>query len=549
MRSPSSPECGPSSPLETDETTVAIFDLAGHEFSRTATAPASFERTMQPQLQRVPSLSGKLRQEEDEKIIELVSRLVEAKGGSGMWVSEIVTEAEGFMGSEFQAYLEHRSSAVSMHDIAMKQAQETIGFLVKSHRTMGGTKGPQGTQEDPPGSKEADVISDRQEARDRSWGSRPIALEREDDEGNDDGESEEGGAAAPIRNLVRGGRGSSKATGQRVSGSNPGEGVSGPGLLGVMEMAMQKRRGSQDGGAGLGLRTVSRGEARAHRRASQVLGFPSQLRGRRSSFVPFPETPGRAESAAGRARRADSASSAVSREPSEGSGACAWTDEEIEREKEAKEAKLTEWLCSWPKLFQIVWNSYVFRGHGASLHRSIAVGAYGRAAVKTARTDRSPTSVLLFPPIRAGLVTEVEFLVEKMAHVPHDALRVGVCTGRHRIRAGESAGSSDGGWVFGCGTGMKFHNRETHSYTKQHVKQGDKVGVVMDRPHGQVSIKINGVKQGTMFGNLPMRQDLYFVVDLVCVGEAVAMTDVAVRQSWSKGMKTIPIDPLHFRCS
>lgn len=79
---------------------------------------------------------------------------------------------------------------------------------------------------------------------------------------------------------------------------------------------------------------------------------------------------------------------------------------------------------------------------------------------------------------------------------------------------------------------MKFHNRETHSYTKQHVKQGDKVGVVMDRPHGQVSIKINGVKQGTMFGNLPMRQDLYFVVDLVCVGEAVAMTDVAVRQSW-----------------
>ncbi len=57
----------------------------------------------------------------------------------------------------------------------------------------------------------------------------------------------------------------------------------------------------------------------------------------------------------------------------------------------------------------------------------------------------------------------------------HTYIHTYIHTGEHDVMKGEDSSSHSGGWMFACGTGMKFHEGKISTYTTKTATHGDKV--------------------------------------------------------------------------
>ena len=118
-----------------------------------------------------------------------------------------------------------------------------------------------------------------------------------------------------------------------------------------------------------------------------------------------------------------------------------------------------DWLLTFPKLFQILWNSYVFNTNPYSLDTSLVVTSNGRVASKVSDTEEPSTLLWLNPAIHAGMDADVEFLVERWTAVKAegvvDGLRIGVLQ-RDVSKDVSEPGGVQASWWHGIGNGMRF---------------------------------------------------------------------------------------------
>jgi hypothetical protein len=223
-----------------------------------------------------------------------------------------------------------------------------------------------------------------------------------------------------------------------------------------------------------------------------------------------------------------------------------------------------EWLLKSPKLFQIVWNSYVFNTN-ASQEDGMAVMANGRVATKIKDTPaQAPCMIWLNPSVPEKMNAEVEFMIESWtASLPEDGLRIGVLQRGLTTAAAPAvdghlhrAKAPDSTWMYGCGTGMRFHSkgraRNTESYVKLEKggssnQQGKKFSVVLDRTRNTVSIKINGLSQGVMFHDIPSSGPLFLALHFMSTKESVRIPEAFVTSGWCKKIRHIEIDSLDFK--
>ena len=212
-----------------------------------------------------------------------------------------------------------------------------------------------------------------------------------------------------------------------------------------------------------------------------------------------------------------------------------------------------EWLLSTSKLFQVVWNSYVFNT-GMSLDESVEISCNGRVATKASGIDGNPALIWLNPALPDGASAEVEFLIERWtAGLPEDGLRIGLLQrGMPTRSAHQQRGkASDVSWMYGCGTGMRFHTqgavRRAETYTKYIAREGDKFAVCVDRERRTMSIKINDESQGVMYEDIPAQGDVRFAVQLMSRHESVRTPEAFVRSSWCSDPRHVEIDALEFK--
>ena len=220
---------------------------------------------------------------------------------------------------------------------------------------------------------------------------------------------------------------------------------------------------------------------------------------------------------------------------------------------------VVQWLLLFPKLFDVTWNGYVFNTNALTVHNSILVTSCGRLVTKGQGKKRpgqedpgqSPL-IWLLPSLTSGMGGEAEFCIEKWtAAVPEDGLKIGILQrGSHRQHSGPGS-AKDLTWFYGAGTGMRFRSdgstTAADGYTKHQAKAGDKLGVMVNRARGTVSIKINGQGQGVMFDQIPQEGPLFFAVQLVTINEAVRIPDAFVSSGWQRRPRCVEIDALEFK--
>ena len=226
-----------------------------------------------------------------------------------------------------------------------------------------------------------------------------------------------------------------------------------------------------------------------------------------------------------------------------------------EEELKRRMCMVLEWLISYPKLFQIIWNSYVFNTN-ALLDESILVTSNGRVATKQFKSEETePALIWLNPALPEGVTAENEFLIEKWtAGSPEDGLRIGILQHCKRVGNGRhSHGNENVTWLYGCGTGMCFRTKDSTksamAYTKHKAQEGDKLAVMVDRVRGTVSIRINGQNQGTMIDGIPQKGDIHFAVQFMCKNESVRISEAFVTSGWCNEPRQIEIDALEFKVS
>jgi len=221
--------------------------------------------------------------------------------------------------------------------------------------------------------------------------------------------------------------------------------------------------------------------------------------------------------------------------------------------QERRVCMVLEWILSTSKLFQVVWNSYVFNS-SPSLDESVEISSQGRVATKARGADVSASLIWLNPALPVNANAEAEFLIEKWtAALPEDSLRVGilqrgVSTRNEHQQRGKA---HDVTWMYGCGTGMRFHTqgptRRADAYTKFIAQELDKFSVCIDRDRCTMSIKINGESQGVMYEDIPAHGDLHFAVQLVSKNESVRTPEAFIRSSWCSEPRHVEIDALQFK--
>ena len=212
-----------------------------------------------------------------------------------------------------------------------------------------------------------------------------------------------------------------------------------------------------------------------------------------------------------------------------------------------------EWILSTSKLFQVVWNSYVFNT-SVSLDESVQISSQGRVATKASGADGSASLVWLNPALQGNANAEADFLIEKWtATLPEDSLRIGILQRGMSTRSGhqQRGKAHDVTWMYGCGTGMRFHThgptRRADAYTKFIAQELDKLSVCIDRDRCTMSIKINGESQGVMYEDIPAHGDLHFAVQLMSQNESVRTPEAFIRSSWCSEPRHVEMDALPFK--
>ena len=226
---------------------------------------------------------------------------------------------------------------------------------------------------------------------------------------------------------------------------------------------------------------------------------------------------------------------------------------EEQARRQRRTCMVMEWLLTTSKLFQIVWNSYVFNT-GPSLDESIEISESGRVATKAGGADGSPSLIWLNPALPDDANAEVIFLIERWtAALPEDSLRLGILQRAVHTRGMPQQRSKpqDVTWMYGCGTGMRFHTqgagRRADTYVKYIAKQMDKFSVCVDRERRTVGIKINGESQGVMYEDIPAHGDLHFAIQFMSRNESVRTPEAFVRSSWCSDPRHVEIDALEFK--
>ena len=227
------------------------------------------------------------------------------------------------------------------------------------------------------------------------------------------------------------------------------------------------------------------------------------------------------------------------------------------RELERNMCMVMQWLLASSKLFQIVWNSYLFNPHNEPINdqasESIAVGSNGRLAAKVNDTQGTPSLMWLNPGLSTASDAECEFLIEKWTALSSDdGLRIGILH-RSVTTAGQhhTAKVQYQTWMYGCGNGTRFHTQNGRTvgdkYVEYNCQEGDKFAVVFNRLRGSVSIKINGQSQGVMFDDIAAKDNLFVAIELMCKGERVRISEAFVSSGWWSQPCRVELDALQFR--